>query len=1050
LRVFESSLDSMMTYTADLHIHSRYSRATSKTLSIPSLAAWAGVKGVDILSTSDFTHSGWLEEIKTHLEENGDGLLRLKDPACMASQIPWLDKGVLPQAPLFILGTEISSIYKSQGQVRKIHNLVFFSSLDRVRSFNRRLGQVGNLESDGRPILGLDSRDLLEMVLEADPLGFLIPAHIWTPWFSLFGSKSGFNRLADCYRDLSQHIFALETGLSSDPEMNWLWSGLDAYTLVSNSDAHSGEKLAREANVFSGQPTYEHIMQALQKTSETQRFLGSIEFFPEEGKYHLDGHRKCGIVLDPRETTKLGGICPVCGGKLTVGVLNRVLDLADRDTPCRPEHAPGFVSLIPLPEMLAEILGKGPRTKTVTSVYAQLIQALGSELDILRNTPPEEVKPFSSVLAEGLSRMRRQEVRRKPGFDGEFGQISVFTPEEMERWGQGRFSCLRPQTASSLTPDPKKGSAKQHSNKPAQTEHEPLIEEQNDEQRQAVRSGPHPVLILAGPGTGKTKTLIGRVKYLLDQGIDPASILVVTFTRAAARELQERLQSMLPPGIQPPRADTLHALAFEQWKARLGQPPVLMSEQEARTIFARSNPELTGPDLSSTWEQLSKAREQRHMPAFLCPYEQAFAQYKKAWNLADYTDLLSNWLDMLQTPDTSPAFSHLLVDEIQDLSELQGELIGAMLPADGTGFFGIGDPNQSIYGFRGAIGQVQEYFSRFWPNLATITLHRNYRSSQEILDFSSKLCPLSVALQSHNRRSSAQLMWYQAESEAQEAIWIAGQIHKLIGGTGHLQADLSDAEHLAPSEIAVLVRLKALMPPLQKALEKQGVPCAVPESTPFWQDERVQRILGSAARFLGIPYDQCSSQFDCPEKILIQGPREIAVQYGQSTDFDHPFWSSQAYKDLCAAFDHSGDWINLLAWIQLEAEAADIRQKSQKVRLLTMHAAKGLEFKAVFLPALEQGILPFAGTRLYSGKSKISQDGPDLEEERRLLYVGLTRAESQLFLSCAKRRRVGPVPVRLSPSNFLSELDWTHVSKIHTVVRTRKREKQLSLLDELE
>jgi superfamily I DNA/RNA helicase len=524
---------------------------------------------------------------------------------------------------------------------------------------------------------------------------------------------------------------------------------------------------------------------------------------------------------------------------------------------------------------------------------------------------------------------------------------------------------------------------------------------------------------------------------------------VVTFTRAAARELQERLQSMLPPGIRPPRSDTLHALAFEQWKARLGHPPVLMSEQETRTVFARSNPELSGSDLSSTWEQLSKAREQAHIPASLCPYEQAFAQYKKNWNLADYTDLLSNWLDMLRTRETSPMFSHLLVDEIQDLSELQGEIIGAMLPKDGTGFFGIGDPNQSIYGFRGSIGHVQEHFSRFWPNLTTITLHRNYRSSQEILDFSSKLCPPSVALQSHSRTSSAQLMWYQAESGTQEAIWIAGQIHKLIGGTGHLQADLSDAEHLAPGEIAVLVRLKALMPPLQKALEKQGVPCSLPESTPFWQDERVQPILGSVARFLGIPYDQSGNQLDCPKEILIQGPREIA-QFAQGTDFDHPFWSSQAFQDLCAAFDHCGDWISLLAWIQLEAEAAHIRQQSQKVRLLTMHAAKGLEFKAVFLPALEQGILPFAGTRLYSGKSGNYGDGPDLEEERRLLYVALTRAESQLFLSCAKQRRVGPVPVRLPPSNFLSELDWTHVSKIHSVVQTRKREKQLSLLDELE
>jgi superfamily I DNA/RNA helicase len=646
--------------------------------------------------------------------------------------------------------------------------------------------------------------------------------------------------------------------------------------------------------------------------------------------------------------------------------------------------------------------------------------------------------------------MRRQEVYRKSGFDGEFGQISVFTPEERERLIQGRFNCLSPQSSPHSTPSHKKRAPKNRSKQPVQIDHEPHIEELNVEQQQAVRSGPHPVLVLAGPGTGKTKTLVGRVEFLLDQGTDPAAILVVTFTRAAARELQERLQSMLPSRTRAPRSDTLHALAFEQWKSRLGNLPVLMSEQEARTIFARANPDLSASDLSSIWGQLSKAREQIHMPDSLHPYEQAYAQYKRNWNLADYTDLLSNWLTMLQTQRPQPEFSHLLVDEIQDLSELQGEIIRAMLPEDGTGFFGIGDPNQSIYGFRGAIGDVFEHFSRFWLNLTTITLHRNYRSRQEILDLSSKLCHTFVALQSQSKTSSGQLIWYQAESGTQEAIWIAGQIKKLIGGTGHLQADLSAAEHLAPGEIAVLVRLKSLIPPLQKALEQQGVPCAVPESTPFWQDERVQRILKTAAHFFGLPCDQSSNQLDCPEEILIQGPRKIAASYAQGTDLDLAFWSSQAFQDLCAAFDHNGDWINLLGWIQLEAEAAHIRQQSQKVRLLTMHAAKGLEFKAVFLPALEQGILPFAGTTLYSGKVGSSGYTSDLAEERRLLYVGLTRAQNQLFLSCAKRRRVGPVPVRLSPSNFLSELDWTHVTKIHAVARTRKREKQLSLLDDLE
>ncbi|MFO7801787.1 MAG: UvrD-helicase domain-containing protein [Desulfovermiculus sp.] len=1040
----------MTTYTADLHIHSRYSRATSKALSIPCLAAWAGVKGLDVLTTGDFTHPGWLQEIEDHLEENEDGLLSLQDPSCLVPQISWLESAAPPQAPQFILGTEISSIYKTQGVVRKIHNLVFLSCLDTVHTFNRRLGQVGNLQSDGRPILGLDSRDLLEMVLETDPLGFVIPAHIWTPWFSLFGSKSGFNRLSDCYRDLSSHIFALETGLSSDPDMNWLWSDLDAYTLVSNSDAHSGEKLAREANLFAGQPGYENILQALQRTSQTQRFLGSIEFFPEEGKYHLDGHRKCGVVLDPRETAQLGGICPVCGGKLTVGVLNRVLDLADRETPRQPEAAPGFTSLIPLPEVISEILGKGPKTKAVAAVYARLIKTFGSELDVLQNVPIEELKPHSPALAEGVSRMRRKEVHRRSGYDGEFGQISVFSPRERTTWRQGRFLGPSPQAEMPQTQNRQTGVAEPMPEKQTQSDPQVQPEGQNAEQQQAMRSGPHPILVLAGPGTGKTKTLIGRIEHLLNQGADPTTILVVTFTRAAAKELRERLQTRLARNIDIPRADTLHALAFEQWKDHFGRPPVLMSEQEAREIFDRANPELTGRDLSLSWEHIQRAREQTRVPAHLHASVQAFSRYKAAWNLADYTDLLQNWLDMLQTCPEQPVFSHLLVDEIQDLSELQGEIVRSLLPKDGFGFFGIGDPNQSIYGFRGAIGDVAAHFGRDWPHMESIALHCNYRSSQTILDFCSRLCPFAPDLQAQKATSGGSLTWYQAASGIQEANWIAKQIKELIGGTGHLQADLTEREHLAPGDIAVLVRLKALMPPLQKALEQHGVPCAVPEATPFWQDERIQRILRTVSRFLGLPCDPEKGILDCPDQVLAQGPREIASALAQGSDFDHAFWASQAFHDLCAAYDQHGHWTELLAWIQLEAEAANIRQQAQKVRLLTLHAAKGLEFEAVFLPALEEKILPFAGPSLFSGKNQDKITTSDPEEERRLLYVGLTRAQTHLYMSCAKRRTLGRVPVRLQASSLLQDLDWSRVTKVHTVARSRQKVKQLSLLDGLE
>jgi superfamily I DNA/RNA helicase len=437
------------------------------------------------------------------------------------------------------------------------------------------------------------------------------------------------------------------------------------------------------------------------------------------------------------------------------------------------------------------------------------------------------------------------------------------------------------------------------------------------------------------------------------------------------------------------------------------------------------------------------------VPARLEPHLQAFDRFKTQLGLADYTDLLTTWLDQLRAGTAGIPCSHVLVDEIQDLSVLQGEIIRYLTPKAGTGFFGIGDPDQSIYGFRGAMGDVAECFGRHWPSLETIPLHRNYRSSQTILDFSSQLGSGTV-LQSQKAGVPGHLTWYQAQSGIQEAHWMARTIKELIGGTGHQQADRSGTGHLAPGDIAVLVRIKALIPPVHKVLHEQGIPCTVPESTPFWEDERIQPILRSASRFLGLPVDQEKEILDCPDRIVAQGPQKIAEFSARRADTNQLTWSSRPFKDLCTAYASHGDWNSLMAWIHLEAESAHIRQQAQNVRLLTLHGSKGLEFEAVFLPALEQGILPFSGPDLYPGKKQGAGLKPDIEEEKRLFYVGLTRAQSRLYLSCAQRRKIGRFPVRLHPSPLLSGLDWTQVAKVHTVARTRKREKQLSLLDGLE
>ena len=407
-----------MNFIADLHIHSRFSRATSKQLSPRHLAAWARCKGINVLGTGDFTHPQWRDELRQQLvRDEASGLYRLSGPA---EELDFLQGKTPPDAdgPLFLLQTEISSIYKRQGKVRKVHNLIFVPTLDDADRLSQRLELVGNLHSDGRPILGLDSRDLLEMTLDVCPEAVLIPAHVWTPWFALFGSKSGFDRLEDCFDDLSSHIFALETGLSSDPGMNRMVSQLDGYALISNSDAHSGANLGREANFFAGAPSYDGIFAALRAAArrlppEQQpqdcRFLGTMEFYPEEGKYHLDGHRACGVVLEPREALALDNICPVCGKPLTIGVLHRVCELADRETPASLLHEPEARPLIPLPELVGEILGVGglvgaQRTELMEGIFGIRAHSSGRMLykgsEVTINRPRDAITKGIALLTE--------------------------------------------------------------------------------------------------------------------------------------------------------------------------------------------------------------------------------------------------------------------------------------------------------------------------------------------------------------------------------------------------------------------------------------------------------------------------------------------------------------------------------------------------------------------------------------------------------------------------------------------------------------------------
>lgn len=420
-----------MNYIADLHIHSPFSRATSKGSTLAGLAAWARIKGIQVVGTGDFTHPGWLNCLKDELIPAEPGLFRLKDETGPASPLPGV---ALPAGTVrFLLTAEVSSIYKRHGRVRKVHNLLYVPDFASAERINTKLAVIGNIKSDGRPILGLDSRDLLEILLERAPEGFLVPAHIWTPWFSLFGSRSGFDAIEECYGDLTPHVFALETGLSSDPEMNRLISALDRFALISNSDCHSPQKLGREANLFDTDLSFHALRDAI-KGNRRDTFCGTVEFFPEEGKYHFDGHRACNVCLDPHEIRRLGLLCPVCARPLTVGVHHRVMDLADREAPLYGPEAPLVHSLIPLPELLGELLGVGPASKKVMLRYAAVIARFGSEFKLLLQTPLDEIASYAPLLGEAVKRVRDGQVISRPGYDGEFGTITVFAAGEIHHY----------------------------------------------------------------------------------------------------------------------------------------------------------------------------------------------------------------------------------------------------------------------------------------------------------------------------------------------------------------------------------------------------------------------------------------------------------------------------------------------------------------------------------------------------------------------------------------------------------------------------------------
>jgi uncharacterized protein (TIGR00375 family) len=430
-----------MKFIADLHIHSKFSRATSKDMTLDNLAWWAKIKGLQLVASGDFTHPEWFFLTKEKLEPAGNGFFRLKSILPPAEE-QLRTFSLSPADVHFILSTEISFIYSKKGKVRKIHILILAPDFESVEKINGRLTGLGNLRSDGRPILGMDAKQFVKTIAGIAPQCVVIPAHIWTPWFSLFGANSGFNSIEECFEEMTPFIFALETGLSSDPLMNWRLSALDAYALVSNSDAHSPSRLGREANVFNTEFSYRGLVDAL-KTRDPDKFLNTVEFFPEEGKYHYDGHRKCGVLFSPKESLRHNDLCPQCGKKLTIGVMHRVEDLADREAGNIPPNKVPYKNLIPLNEVIAQAVEKSPECQSVWDLYFRLIHEFGNEHRILTEVPVAELARFHTErLGQGIDRMRRGVVKIKPGHDGFYGQIHLFDAQAKDDASCGQLTLF--------------------------------------------------------------------------------------------------------------------------------------------------------------------------------------------------------------------------------------------------------------------------------------------------------------------------------------------------------------------------------------------------------------------------------------------------------------------------------------------------------------------------------------------------------------------------------------------------------------------------------
>ncbi|MGE5583997.1 MAG: UvrD-helicase domain-containing protein [Bacillota bacterium] len=1136
-----------VTYLADLHVHSHYSRATSDTCQPGPLAQAAARKGLAAIGTGDFTHAGWRAELGAELVEAEEGFYRLRTAAGPEARVR------------FVVTGEISCIYKQGGRTRKIHHLVLLPNLDAAARVSAALEARGaNLEADGRPIIGIDSRTLLAIILEVEPAAVLVPAHIWTPHFSLFGANSGFDALEECFGDLAGEIAAYETGLSSDPPMNWRLSALDRLTLISNSDAHSPDKLGREANEFEAPFSYRGMVAALRR--QEGRVVGTVEFYPEEGKYHYDGHRNCGVCWHPEETLAAKGICRVCGRPVTVGVLHRVADLADRPEGFRPPGANMYTSLVSLDEIVADALGVGAASKRVRETSTRLVDALGPEISLLREADLDGIATVAgTVVAEAVRRVRAGEIEYRPGYDGEYGKLTIFRPEERRQLsGQAALFALprllatdgamagagagagagdrargttmrhpeRPEGPEAPGPErPERAEAPAHAEvevevgdhaaeqvaqaalaaPAARAAAEPLqrrpslaspLDGLNPAQQRAVTATAGPVIVTAGPGTGKTRTLIQRIVFLLQKGVRPEAITAITFTHRAADEMRRRLVSAVGAEAGGVRIGTFHRFCLDLLTEVRGTPPLVLDAREASALAAEAVAAARVARAVRTMraagiaEAISRAKSQGlrpedpGVPAALAEPYQCYQQRLAAAGACDYDDLLLSALDLIQNDRTARQTArkwaaHLLVDEFQDVNPVQYQLVKA-LAGDGINLFVIGDPDQAIYGFRGADHRFFAQLAADFPSAASFHLTLNYRSTSTIVRAANAViggANASAAAEQEGQPGEQQLRYIAAEGPQAEARAVVREIERLVGGIGMLAADRQSGKGMARTfslgEIAVLFRTGRQAEPIEEALLSEGIPYRTLGWRAFVAAPEVREAL-DILRYIDRPTDLRfmialrGTRFDPGAEALAllarSGPAEAAAAprppleaatrelLGAGRLTGNGRARIQGFLDLVAELDvlaKSATAAELLlraagprstvsrALRQVARAAGDrslaefmfrlatgqeadherredlARPGEEGISLLTMHAAKGLEFPAVVLVGLAEGIVP------WKDAAKDATDGDALAEERRLFYVALTRAAEVLVL-------IGPpgAPAGRSPaqSRFVREI----------------------------